>query len=88
MTIAGVTLNPSELGVVSLLFTMFGLLVTDVLVTGKRLRKAEARAERLEEKVWTLMETASVAVTAAEVASEVISHLPDPATYLVDSEGE
>lgn len=78
MTIAGVTLNPSEVGVVSLLFTMFGLLVTDVLVTGKRLRKAEARAERLEEKVWTLMETASVAVTAAEVASEVIRNIPDP----------
>lgn len=78
MTIAGVTLNPSEIGVVSLLFTMFGLLVTDVLVTGKRLRRAEARAERLEEKVWTLMETASVAVTAAEVASEVIRNIPDP----------
>lgn len=79
MTIGGVTLNPSEVGVISLLFTMFGLLVTDVLVTGRRLRKAEARAERLEEKVWTLMETASVAVTAAEVASEVIRHIPDPA---------
>lgn len=78
MTIAGVSLNPSEVGVISLLFTMFGLLVTDVLVTGKRLRKAEARAERLEEKVWDLMETASVAVTAAEVASEVIRNLPDP----------
>jgi hypothetical protein len=78
MTIAGVTLNPSEIGVVSLLFTMFGLLVTDVLVTGKRLRRAEARAERLEEKVWTLMETASVAVTAAEVASDVIRNIPDP----------
>ena len=79
MTIGGVSLNPSEVGVISLLFTMFGLLVTDVLVTGKRLKKAEARAERLEEKVWTLMETASVAVTAAEVASEVIRHIPDPA---------
>ena len=78
MTIGGVTLAPSEVGVVSLLFTMFGLLVTDVLVTGKRLRKAGARAERLEEKVWTLMETASVAVTAAEVASEVIRNIPDP----------
>lgn len=80
MTLGGVTLAPSEIGVVSLLFTMFGLLVTDVLVTGKRLRKAEARAERLEEKVWTLMETASVAVTAAEVASEVIRNIPDPAS--------
>lgn len=78
MTIAGVTLNPSEVGVVSLLFTMFGLLVTDVLVTGKRLRKAEQRADRLEEKVWTLMETASVAVTAAEVSAEVIRNIPDP----------
>ena len=78
MTIGGVTFAPSEVGVVSLLFTMFGLLVTDVLVTGRRLRKAEARAERLEEKVWTLMETASVAVTAAEVASEVIRNIPDP----------
>lgn len=84
MTIAGVTLNPSEIGVVSLLFTMFGLLVTDVLVTGKRLRRAEARAERLEEKVWTLMETASVAVTAAEVASEVIRNIPDPARANVE----
>lgn len=81
MTIAGVTLNLSDIGVVSLLFTMFGLLVTDVLVTGKRLRRAEARAERLEEKVWTLMETASVAVTAAEVASEVIRNLPDPGSH-------
>lgn len=81
MTIAGVTLNLSDIGVVSLLFTMFGLLVTDVLVTGKRLRRAEARAERLEEKVWTLMETASVAVTAAEVASEVIRSLPDPGSH-------
>lgn len=84
MTIGGVTLAPSEVGVVSLLFTMFGLLVTDVLVTGKRLRKAEARAERLEEKVWTLMETASVAVTAAEVASEVIRNIPDPARANVE----
>lgn len=78
MTIGGVTLAPSEVGVVSLLFTMFGLLVTDVLVTGKRLRKAEARAERLEAKVWDLMETASVAVTAAEVSAEVIRNIPDP----------
>lgn len=61
------------------MFTMFTLLVTDVLVTGKRLRKAEARADRLEEKVWSLMETASVAVTAAEVSSEAIRRLPDPA---------
>ena len=73
------TLNPSDAGVVTLLFTMFTLLVTDVLVTGKRLRKAEARADRLEEKVWSLMETASVAVTAAEVSSEAIRRLPDPA---------
>lgn len=85
MTIGGVTLAPSEVGVVSLLFTMFGLLVTDVLVTGKRLRKAEARAERLEEKVWTLMETASVAVTAAEVSAEVIRNIPDPTR--ADAEG-
>lgn len=77
MSIGGVTLNPSDLGVVTLLFTMFALLVTDVLVTGKRLRRAEARADRLEEKVWSLMETASVAVTAAEVSSEAIRHLPD-----------
>lgn len=79
MEIAGIPLNPSEVGVISLLFTMFALLVTDVLVTGKRLRKAEARADRLEEKVWALMETASVAVTAAEVASDVIRNIPDPA---------
>lgn len=79
MSIGGVVLNPSDLGVVTLLFTMFSLLVTDVLVTGKRLRKAEARADRLEEKVWSLMETASVAVTAAEVSSEAIRRLPDPA---------
>lgn len=78
MSIGGVTLDPSGVGVVSLLFTMFGLLVTDVLVTGKRLKKAEARAERLEEKIWTLMETAQVAVTAAEVASDVIRNIPDP----------
>lgn len=78
MTIGGVTLQPSEVGVVSLLFTMFGLLVTDVLVTGKRLRKAEARSEVLEEKVWTLMETAQVAVVAAEIASDVIRNIPDP----------
>lgn len=79
MSIGGVALNPSDLGVVAILFTMFALLVTDVLVTGKRLRKAEARADRLEEKVWSLMETASVAVTAAEVSSEAIRRLPDPA---------
>lgn len=79
MSIGGVGLNPSDVGVVMLLFTMFALLVTDVLVTGKRLRKAEARADRLEEKVWALMETASVAVTAAEASTEVIRHLPDPA---------
>lgn len=79
MSIGGVGLNPSDVGVVTLLFTMFALLVTDVLVTGKRLRKAEARADRLEEKVWALMETASVAVTAAEASTEVIRHLPDPA---------
>ncbi len=78
MTIGGVALNPSDVGVVTLLFVMFGLLVTDVLVTGKRLKKAESRAERLEEKVWALMETASVAVTAAEVSAEVIRNIPDP----------
>lgn len=78
MSIGGVALNPSDLGVVTLLFVMFGLLVTDVLVTGKRLRKSEKRAERLEEKVWELMETASVAVTAAEIASDVIRQIPDP----------
>lgn len=80
MSIGGVSLNPSDLGVVTLLFTMFALLVTDVLVTGRRLRKAEARADSLEEKVWSLMETASVAVTAAEVSSEAIRRLPDPAS--------
>ena len=79
MTIGGVTLAPSDIGVVTILFTMFSLLVTDVLVTGKRLRKSEARATHLEEKVWTLMETAQVAVTAAEVATEVIRHLPEAA---------
>lgn len=75
----GVRFEPSDIGVVTLLFSMFGLLVTDTLVTGRRLRRAEARAERLEQKVWTLMETASVAVTAAEVSSEIIRRLPDPA---------
>ena len=79
MNIGGVALNPSDIGVVAILFTLSALLVTDVLVTGRRLRKAEARADRLEEKVWSLMETASVAVTAAEVSTEVIRHLPDPA---------
>lgn len=78
MSIGGVALNPSDIGVVTLLFTIFILFGTDVLVTGKRLREAEARADRLEEKVWSLMETASVAVTAAEVSSEAISRLPDP----------
>lgn len=77
MNIGGVALNPSDIGVVAILFTMFGLLVTDVLVTGRRLRRAEARSQRLEEKVWALMETAQVAVTAAELVSEVIRHLPD-----------
>ena len=79
MNVGGVPLNPSDVGVVALLLTVFTLLVTDVLVTGKRLRRAEARADRLEEKVWSLMETASVAVTAAEVSSEAIRRLPDPA---------
>lgn len=79
MEIAGIEIQAGDIGVVTLLFTMFGLLVTDVLVTGKRLKKAERRADRLEEKVWALMETASVAVTAAEVASEVIRNIPDPA---------
>ena len=79
MNIGGVALNPSDIGVVAILFAMFALLATDVLVTGRRLRKAEARADRLEEKVWSLMETASVAVTAAEASTEVIRHLPDPA---------
>ena len=79
MNIGSVALNPSDIGVVSSLFTLSALLVTDVLVTGRRLRKAEARADRLEEKVWSLMEIASVAVTAAEASTEVIRHLPDPA---------
>lgn len=77
MDIGGFTFAPGDIGVVSLLLTLFTLLVTDVLVTGRRLRKAEARADRLEEKVWALMETASIAVTAAEVSSEAISRIPD-----------
>lgn len=78
MSIGGVMLQPGEIGVVTILFTLFSLLVTDVLVTGRRLRKAESRSDRLEEKVWALMETAQVAVTAAEVATEVIRNIPDP----------
>ena len=76
MDIGGFTFAPGDIGVVSLLLTLFTLLVTDVLVTGRRLKKAEARADRLEEKVWALMETASIAVTAAEVSSEAIRQLP------------
>jgi hypothetical protein len=76
MDIGGFTFAPGDVGVVSLLLTMFTLLVTDTIVTGRRLKKAEARADRLEEKVWSLMETAKVAVTAAEVSSEAISRLP------------
>ena len=79
MNIGGVFLNPGDVGVVTILFAVFALMATDVLVTGRRLRKAEARADRLEETVWALMETASVAVIAAEVSTEVIRHLPDPA---------
>lgn len=78
MTIGGVPIHPGDMGVVSLLFLMFTLLVTDTLVTGRRLRKAEQRVVDLETKVWSLLETTQVAVTAAEVASEVIRHLPDP----------
>lgn len=78
MTIGGVPITPSDIGVVSLLFLMFSLLVTDTLVTGRRLRKSEARVQYLETKVWDLLETTKVAVTAAEVSSEVIRSLPDP----------
>lgn len=83
MNIGGVVFNAGDLGVVSLLFAMFTLLVTDTLVTGRRLKKSEARADRLEEKVWTLMETTQVAVVAAEVAADVIRNIPDP----LNSEG-
>lgn len=85
MDLGGLSLQPSDVGVVSLLFTMFTLLVTDVLVTGKRLRKAEARADRLEERVWALMETAQVAVTAAEVSNEAISRLPQAVRGVKDT---
>ncbi len=78
MNIGGVPIHPGDIGVISLLFFLFGLLVTDTLVTGRRLRKSEARVQHLETKVWDLLETTKVAVTAAEVASEVIRHLPDP----------
>lgn len=78
MTIGGIHIAPGDVGVVTLLLLMFSLLVTDTLVTGRRLRKSEARVQFLETKVWDLLETTQVAVTAAEVSSEVIRRLPDP----------
>ena len=55
-----------------------GLMVFPIpdLVTGKRLRRAEARADRLEERIWALMDAASVAITAAEVSNEAIRRIP------------
>lgn len=76
MSIGGVPINPGDVGVVSILLLLFVLLTTDSLVTGKRLRRAEARADRLEERIWALMDAASVAITAAEVSNEAIRRIP------------
>lgn len=76
MSIGGVPINLGDVGVVSILLLLFVLLTTDSLVTGKRLRRAEARADRLEERIWALMDAASVAITAAEVSNEAIRRIP------------
>ena len=76
MSIGEVPINPGDVGVVSILLLLFVLLTTDSLVTGKRLRRAEARADRLEERIWALMDAASVAITAAEVSNEAIRRIP------------
>lgn len=76
MSIGGVPINPGDVGVVSILLLLFALLTTDSLVTGKRLRRAEARADRLEKRIWALMDAASVAITAAEVSNEAIRRIP------------
>lgn len=76
MSVGGFPINPGDVGVVSILLLLFVLLTTDSLVTGKRLRRAEARADRLEERIWALMDAASVAITAAEVSNEAIRRIP------------
>lgn len=66
-------------GVVSVIVVMGLLVITDKLVWHKRLKAAEARADRWEQIALTSLGVAEKLTVHAEVSNEVLTRLPDPA---------
>lgn len=65
-----------QLGFFGVLATGALLVITDKLVWHTRLKKAEARVERLEAMLWDSIGVSSRATETAEVTSQLVQNLP------------
>lgn len=85
----GVALGPlvNNIGVVGGCLILVGLFVRDVIVSGKRLRKAERDVERWETIALNLMTAARTVVPAMETVHAIVSELPDPGVKEPAEEG-
>ena len=66
-------------GVVGVIVIIGVLVITDKLVWHKRLKAAEARADRWEQIALQLLGVTEKLTVQAEVTNEVLTRLPDPA---------
>lgn len=68
-----------KVGAIGVILFVCGLVITDRLVWHTRLKSAEARADRWERLALEAMRTGTQAgVRTAEVATEVLSRIPEP----------
>lgn len=76
--IDGISFNLNDVTVTGVLIGIAVLVITDKLVWHKRLKAADARADRWERVALDALQTGTRAgVRAAEISSEVLSKLPE-----------
>lgn len=68
----------NNVGVVSGSIVLVAMFVSDKIVSGKRLRKAEADLLRWQNVALEALAAARVVVPAAEVMHNLVTRLPDP----------
>lgn len=77
----GMGLGPvaDNVGVVGLCLLLMWLFIKDTLVSGKRLRRAEDRADRWEQIALEAINASKMAILpAAETMHAIVRNLPDP----------
>jgi len=78
MTIGGIPLDLlDKFGALAIIVIGAVMVITEKLVWHKRLEKAEARVERLEQMLWDSILVSSKTVGTAEVTTDLVQSLPN-----------